>query len=142
MRDWKLKILRILTVFMIAFAIQGCKEETNPKTEVNADIYVSGSSTVYPLTKEAAKRFERENKNVSLAVEFTGTTAGFRKFCEGETQINNASRLINESERESCASNSVNFIEVPIAMDAISIVVHPSNTQLLHTCLAFKKTRR
>lgn len=87
----------------------------------------SGSSTVYPLTREAVRRYERANPDANIAVEFTGTTAGFKKFCAGEVDVNNASRPIDESEQAVCESNDIAYLEVPIAMDAISIVVHPSN---------------
>lgn len=87
----------------------------------------SGSSTVYPLTTEAARRFERKNNGLDINVEFTGTTAGFKKFCAGEVDINNASRAINATEKAICNSNQIKYIEVPVAMDAISIVVNPAN---------------
>lgn len=121
--------LIISGLLSVVFTLQGCKENNHSMQVVMPDsITASGSSTVYPLTKEAARRFERVNKDVNLAIEFTGTTAGFRKFCEGETDINNASRPINESEQAACESKGVSYVEVPIALDAISIVVHPSNS--------------
>lgn len=87
----------------------------------------SGSSTVYPLTKEAIRRFERSNNSIDIDIEFTGTTAGFEKFCAGEIDINNASRAINPAEKATCISNQVKYVEVPIALDAISVVVNPAN---------------
>lgn len=91
-------------------------------------ILIDGSSTVYPLSKEAARRFERKNPKAHIDVEFSGTTAGFRTFCDGETDINNASRLINDVEKQACDNTNVRYLELPIAMDSIAIVVNPKNT--------------
>ncbi|AQU85119.1 ABC transporter substrate-binding protein [Halomonas sp. 'Soap Lake  len=113
---------------LLVLFLQGCSEDSHSmQTVASGDLTASGSSTVYPLTREAVRRFERANPDVNIAVEFTGTTAGFKKFCAGEADINNASRPINESEQAVCESNDIAYVEVPIAMDAISIVVHPSN---------------
>ncbi|MPY86366.1 MAG: phosphate ABC transporter substrate-binding protein PstS family protein [Luteitalea sp.] len=94
---------------------------------VDADIRADGSSTVYPITSEAARRYRRTNRQASIDVRFSGTTGGFGPFCAGETDISDASRPINADEMMACAKNSVEFIEVPIAMDAVAIVVHPDN---------------
>ncbi|MEB3735000.1 substrate-binding domain-containing protein [Halopseudomonas pachastrellae] len=88
----------------------------------SAAILADGSSTVFPITQEAAKRSK-------LAVDnrFSGTTAGFRRFCAGETDISNASRPINREEMASCEAAGVRYVELPIAFDAIAIVVNGSN---------------
>lgn len=118
----------VVSGLLLGLALQGYSEDSHSmQAAASDDLTASGSSTVYPLTREAARRYERANPDANIAVEFTGTTAGFEKFCAGETDINNASRPIDESERAVCASNDVAYVEVPIAMDAISIVVHPSN---------------
>ena len=85
-------------------------------------IVADGSSTVHPITGEAARRTRTEVSNG-----FSGTRAGFRRFCAGETDISNASRPINEEELKACEAAGVAFVELPIAFDAIAVVVHPSN---------------
>lgn len=85
-------------------------------------IVADGSSTVYPITAEAARRTGTEIDN-----SFSGTTAGFRRFCAGETDIGNASRPINGEELAACAEAGIDFIELSIAFDAIAVVVNPAN---------------
>lgn len=92
-------------------------------------IKVDGSSTVFPLTDEVAKelQFERGTNAPDISVEFSGTGGGFRKFCAGETDINNASRPILRDEMALCKQNGVEYIEIPVAFDALTVVVHPDN---------------
>lgn len=92
-----------------------------------AGIRADGSSTVYPITREAARRHGRRNAGTEIEVKFSGTTAGFRRFCAGETDIANASRPINGEELAICAAAGVRFVELPIAFDALAVVVHPDN---------------
>ena len=90
-------------------------------------LLVDGSSTVYSLTREAARRFQRARPGHAIEVKFSGTTAGFRRFCAGETDINDASREMNTEEQAHCAENGIRYRQVPLAMDSIAVVVHPSN---------------
>lgn len=94
-------------------------ESSQAQQPVSQSISIDGSSTVYPLTDEAAKeyQFEREDEP-QIAVAFSGTTGGFRKFCAGETDISNASRPINAEEMEACKAAGVQYIERPVAFDA------------------------
>lgn len=101
------------------------KQSQRPITP--ATVLVDGSSTVYPITREAARRFERTRRDAHVEVKFSGTTAGFRAFCSGQLDISNASREITTNERAECESNGVEFIQLPLAMDALSVVVHPRN---------------
>lgn len=91
-------------------------------------IKIDGSSTVYPLTNAIAKDFQQQQPNTPVSVEFSGTTGGFRKFCAGETDINNASRPISTAEIEACRQAGVRFVEIPVAFDALTVVVNPQNT--------------
>ncbi|MCQ4262094.1 ABC transporter substrate-binding protein [Stutzerimonas stutzeri] len=93
----------------------------------SSGLLIDGSSTVYPLTQEAVRRFLRARQGHPIDVAFSGTTAGFRRFCAGETDINDASRVINENEQALCAKNGVRYREIPLAMDAIAVVAHPRN---------------
>jgi phosphate transport system substrate-binding protein len=90
------------------------------------DVKIDGSSTVYPITQAIAKAFESEQKK-KVSVNISGTSGGFEKFCAGQTDISNASRPILKAEIETCRKNGVRFIELPIAFDALTVVVHPQN---------------
>ena len=91
-------------------------------------IEIDGSSTVFPITEAMAEEFRLAGNNVDISVGVSGTGGGFKKFCAGETVISDASRPIKDSERELCAANGINFIEIPVAYDAITVVVNPDNT--------------
>lgn len=95
-------------------------------------IQVDGSSTVYPISREAAQRFMRTEREARIEVAYSGTTGGFAAFCAGETDISNASRPIDAAELALCAENEIEFIELPIAVDALTIVVHPDNRWVRH----------
>lgn len=92
----------------------------------NALIKVDGSSTVFPITEAAAYAFQREGRaDAGVAVGFSGTTGGFRKFCRGEIELTGASRPITQPEMAVCASNGIRYLEMPIAFDALTVVVNP-----------------
>lgn len=91
-------------------------------------IQITGSSTVYPFSKAAIERFARRSpKGVTIQARSVGTSAGFREFCSGKIPIAAASRPINSRELEQCKSSKVRFYELPIAFDAITVVVNPGN---------------
>ena len=91
-------------------------------------IKIDGSSTVYPITNLIASEFNASRSDkVQVKVDFSGTTGGFRKFCEGTTDISNASRPILKDEMALCNRNNVRYIELPIAFDALTIAVNPQN---------------
>jgi phosphate transport system substrate-binding protein len=96
-------------------------------TASNLTIKIDGSSTVYPISNAVAQEFRQANPGVEVAVEFSGTTGGFRKFCAGETDISDASRPISTEEIAACRQAGIRYIELPIAFDALTIVVHPQN---------------
>ncbi|UCH26790.1 MAG: PstS family phosphate ABC transporter substrate-binding protein [Trueperaceae bacterium] len=91
------------------------------------EIRIDGSSTVYPITLSVAEDFSIENPAVDVSVAFSGTGGGFKKFCAGETQISDASRIVKGSELEECAENGIDVIEIPVAFDALTVVVNPEN---------------
>jgi phosphate transport system substrate-binding protein len=96
--------------------------------QLRGDVIADGSSTVYPITQAAAEEFMRFARHVRIAVGVSGTGGGFKRFCNGETDISGASRPIKPSEREACAAHGIEFIEVPVAFDAIAVAVSPENT--------------
>ncbi|MGZ3771977.1 MAG: PstS family phosphate ABC transporter substrate-binding protein [Bdellovibrio sp.] len=92
-------------------------------------IKVDGSSTVFPITEAMAEEFQAAQKGkVRVTVGISGTGGGFKKFCRGETDVQDASRPIQTSELEVCRSAGVKFLEIPIAYDATAVVVNPKNT--------------
>jgi phosphate transport system substrate-binding protein len=93
-----------------------------------ASIRIGGSSTVFPIMEEAIRAFREAGNSTKIDLKETGTSDGFRRFCNGQLEIVNASRPINSKELKACSSNRINFIELPIAFDALTIVVNPANT--------------
>ena len=92
-------------------------------------IKIDGSSTVYPITEGLAEDFQKSKKGaVKVTVGISGTGGGFKKFCRGETDISNASRPIQKKEMEDCRAAGVEYFELPIAFDALTVVVNPKNT--------------
>ena len=99
-----------------------------------ADVRIGGSSTVFPIMQQAVAAFRRDNPNNQTRIELneSGTSAGLRQFCKGQLTLANASRPINSQELELCARNGVRFVELPIAFDAVTVVVNPANTAVRH----------
>lgn len=89
-------------------------------------INIDGSSTVYPITKGVADSFQTIRK-VKMNVNISGTGGGFTKFCAGDTEVQNASRPILKKEMELCKQSGIQYIELPIAFDALTVVVNKNN---------------
>ncbi|MBO9313328.1 MAG: PstS family phosphate ABC transporter substrate-binding protein, partial [Chloroflexus sp.] len=106
----------------------------------SGDILIDGSSTVYPVTAAAAEEFSKLAQNVRVSVGISGTGGGFKKFCNGETDISNASRPIRQEEQEACAKNGIEFIELPVAYDGLSVIVNPQNDWV--TCLTVAELKK
>jgi phosphate transport system substrate-binding protein len=91
-------------------------------------IQIDGSSTVYPISKVVAEGFQRSKQGaVKVTINISGTSGGFRKFCRGETDINDASRPILKPEMQACSKAGVQYIEMAVAFDALTVVVNPRN---------------
>lgn len=101
--------------------------EGNDFGSLSGQVRVDGSSTVYPIAQAAAEEFALAAQGVQVTVAFSGTGGGFEKFCRGETQVSNASRPIKESEAEACRANGIEPVELQVAIDALTVVVHPDN---------------
>ncbi len=93
----------------------------------SGQIAVEGSSTVLRITQAAAEAFNQQNPDVRITVGGAGTGDGFEAFCAGETQISDASRPIEADEIQACEESGVEFVELPVALDGISVVVNPQN---------------
>ena len=102
-------------------------ETTDTAAELSGTIRIDGSSTVAPYSEVAAELFMAENPGVQVSVATSGTGGGFEKFCNGETDGSDASRLIKDEEAALCAENGINFENVQVANDGISVVVNIDN---------------
>ncbi len=107
---------------------------------LGGSVVIDGSSTVFPVAEAVAEEFQIANQNVRVTVGVSGTGGGFQRFCIGETDISNASRPIDDDEREECAANGVEFNEVPVAWDGLSVIVNPANDFV--ECLTVQELRR
>src|SRR5262245_24837421 len=121
MRGFAIPLQYIGPVLLILTAARPLAGEVKP-------VRVDGSSTVYPITQLVAAEFERlMSRTIKVSVAFSGTSGGFRRFCRGETDINDASRPILKTEIEACKRAGIYFYELPIAYDAITVVVNRAN---------------
>ncbi len=109
-----------LTMFTLSVATQGQR--------LSGSIRIDGSSTVFPITEAVAEEFQKRHPQVKVTVGISGTGGGFKRFARGETDISNASRPIKATEDEECRKNDVTYIELPVAYDALAVVVNPRNT--------------
>jgi phosphate transport system substrate-binding protein len=126
---------RSLSLFLAALAIslppvaskaQASASSTNAAG--GSPIRIGGSSTVFPIMNAAIKAYRAAGNRNPIDLRETGTSGGFRAFCQGKLDIANASRPISRSELKECEKRRVVFIELPIAFDALTVVVHPRNT--------------
>ncbi|NND98104.1 MAG: PstS family phosphate ABC transporter substrate-binding protein [Pirellulaceae bacterium] len=127
--------------FVLAFlpAFTGCDSKSTspgdslaveaPPTEstLKGDIKINGSSTVQPISNAIREMFIKEHPGVNVRVDGAGTGNGFQEFYGKSTDISDASRPIKPGEFEECKANGVEFIELPVAYDGLTIVVHPEN---------------
>lgn len=115
-----------LVTLLILFPLLGNSFAETLKGTVRID----GSSTVFPITEAVAEEFGKKHRRVRVTVGVSGTGGGFKKFSIGETDINDASRPIKGSEIKTAKKNGVEYIQLPVAFDGISVVVNPKNTWL------------
>jgi phosphate transport system substrate-binding protein len=92
---------------------------------VSGEVKIDGSSTVFPLSNAAAEFFAEESPGVNVTVGQSGTGGGFEAFCAGSTDLSNASRPMEEDEEAACADSGIEFTELTVATDALTVVAHP-----------------
>ena len=103
-------------------------------------VKVDGSSTVYPVTEAVAEEFQKIKKGAAkVTVGISGTGGGFKKFCRGETDVSNASRPILKKEMDDCKAAGIEYFELPVAFDALTVVVNPKNTFIKQLTVAEMK---
>ena len=119
------------TVLALAFGVAACGGDDEASSasgeEVSGELAVDGSSTVAPLTEQVGALFQEENPDTRVTVGTAGTGGGFERFCAGETDISDASRQIEPEEEKLCQENGVEFEEIVVANDALSVVVNLDN---------------
>lgn len=103
-------------------------------------VKIDGSSTVFPITEGIAEDFQKANKGLKVTVGVSGTGGGFKKFCRGETDISNASRPITQKEIDACKAQGITYYELPVAFDALTVVISPRNTFIQQLTPAELKT--
>lgn len=120
--------MRKLALGLAALALSGgAGSVLAQQTTVLAD----GSSTVFPITEALAEEFQISS-DYRMTVGVSGTGGGFKRFCRGETHISGASRPIKVSEREACKAAGIEYYEIPVALDAMAVMVNPSNDWVDH----------
>ena len=112
--------------FSVGAVVAGTFAFSNPTFAAVDIIKIDGSSTVYPITEAVAEEFQKET-GIKVTVGVSGTGGGMKKFCRGDTVISGASRPIKAKERKKCADAGIEFIEVPVAFDALTVVINPAN---------------
>lgn len=113
----------ILLVCVFAIVLGSCARQP-----LGGNVTVDGSATVYPLSRAMGEAFQQRQSSVHVVTTFSGTGGGFRKFCAGQVDIEDASRPINEAEVAQCQGNHVDYVELPVAFDSLSVVVNAKNT--------------
>lgn len=119
--------LLILAVVLSACGGGGGGGQSGGSSGGSSQLTIQGSSTVLPISQAAAEAFKQENSDVELTVGGGGTGDGFEAFCGQTAEIADASRPIKDEEAQKCQENGVDYIELPIALDALAVVVNPQN---------------
>lgn len=122
---------RRLTILALAaqltLVLTGCGKQNGAGREAPV-IRIDGSSTVFPIAEAVSEEFQISQRGaVRVTVGLSGTGGGFKKLCRGDIDVSNASRPILKEEMEMCRAAGINFIELPVAFDAITVVVNPKN---------------
>lgn len=117
---------RLLIAPILAAAALGAAASQDAAS-LRGAVRIDGSSTVYPITEAVAEEFSKSAPKVNVSVGISGTGGGFKRFCVGETDITDASRPITPSEVTLAAEKQIEYIEIPVAFDALTIVVNPRN---------------
>ena len=126
---------------LCGLALAACGGGAGDGSGLTGSVTADGSSTVYPITEAMAEEFGiAHGGGVNVTIAYSGTGGGFKRFCAGETDISNASRPISDSERAACEAAGIDFVEIPIAIDGLTVVANPANT--FAECLTVDELRR
>jgi phosphate transport system substrate-binding protein len=128
------RVVAILAAGVVTIGVAACGSGDDTGTpggsanELTGEVIADGSSTVGPLTASAAEGYKDDQPKVNVKVTISGTGGGFQKFCNGETDISNASRAVKDVEKQACESKGIAFTELLVANDALTVVVSKDNT--------------
>jgi len=125
----------LLSFAMIVAACGGTATDDTAGSTSSNSIEVSGSSTVEPITALVQEAFAADHPEIGISVEGPGTGDGFARFCAGETSISNASRPIKDSEAEDCVSGGIEYVELKVAFDGITVLTSTENSAV--SCLDY-----
>jgi len=132
-----------LTAVMVLVTACGGAQKTEPakpETKLTGEIKIDGSSTVGPISIAVAEEFMKVNKGVKVSVGISGTSGGFKKWVKGETDINDSSRAIKQSEIDEAKKIGIEHLQLPVAYDGLSVVVSKDNTFL--TCVTTAELKK
>jgi len=133
--------MALLAVFALVLAACGGDDDDTSEGadggDLSGEIVVSGSSTVEPISSLVGELFSGENPDVAVRVDGPGTGDGFQLFCAGETDISNASRAIKDEEIALCEENGIEYVELQVAIDGLTVITNPANDAV--TCLSFEQ---
>jgi len=136
MKFWQKVLVPALFAGVATTAVTG-------RTEAQAMIKIDGSSTVFPIAEAVAEEFQIQKRGkVRVTVGVSGTGGGFKKFCRGEIDVSNASRPISVEEMENCRKAGIKYLELPVAFDALTVVVNPANTWVKDNVLTIADLKR
>ncbi len=123
------KRLWLLTVVLAAFSVAAVAcGPTGDRSGLSGTIQIDGSSTVFPISQAVAEEFRADGNNgVQIPIGVSGTGGGMKRFTSGDIAISNASRKIRDSEADEARKNGVEFVELRVALDGLSVLVHPDN---------------
>jgi phosphate transport system substrate-binding protein len=129
-------LITVLLLSLLAGACNGGGGGSDAQEELTGTIVISGSSTVEPISIGVAEKFADQAPEVEISVDGPGTGDGFELFCDGETDISDASRAISDEEIEACRQAGVEFIELKIGVDGIAVLTSTNNDDI-KDCLSF-----
>lgn len=133
-----------------AVALAGCTEgpgESGTGSQLSGEISMTGSSTVYPVAQAVTEEFSRQHSDVTFSLSRTGTGGGFsNQFCQGNSDFNNASREISSEEESTCSDNGIEYHQITVATDAITVIVNNDNSFIENengeACLTVEELRQ
>ena len=123
-----MKYMKSIILSIIIFTMMGCNKKDTIMNGLHGTVKVDGSSTVFPITEAVAEEFGKMHPRVRITVGVSGTGGGFKKYILGEIDINDASRPIKGKEIKKTSKNNIDFVELPVAFDGLSVVVSKDNT--------------
>ncbi|HVF07195.1 MAG TPA: phosphate ABC transporter substrate-binding protein PstS family protein [Actinomycetota bacterium] len=142
MRTFRKHAALVATLLALSLVAVGCGggddpapagDGSDPDAQLEGSITISGSSTVEPISSIVAEIFNETNPNVAISVEGPGTGDGFELFCNGEIDISDASRPIESDEAKACKKNGIEYTELEVALDGVTVMTNPENAGV--TCL-------